>query len=299
MAAPVRLIGLAEHLPVDGEAAVVRPDWMNPAVEGGGSGLEFRTALTLEQLLGRYRQTLIRATYAAQFMVVDCAGNAAPDKGDMPLHQNRFDSDMVPHVDWHHERRGDVTVVAGQSNVLTGMISMPALAEACLWRIDVPGPLHNLKKLYMHMPLREAQGRSVIYAAQTRAYLNMLFMLAHERVDEMEDSPVSEDPEDDRPYVNPEARVAFYEEIRALQEEGDFVWRGQERPREPGRTTAIFLSRMLCHCKGWSEKLRSGRKWRVALIPGDDEKRRIDDRLSGLRHDTPDPVTDDWVLGME
>ncbi len=281
---------VAELLPVRGEARVLKPHWMNPAVEGGGAGLEFRTDLPVGQLITAHRKLLIACTYAAQFLVVRCpVGEPAvplPWK-QMLLGPQRPEDDMIWHTDRVQRDQGAVTAVVGRSSVRTGIGSKPLVAQAVADRRTVRDEVYALKNSLRALQLyeNERQGKSPLYRDDVSQHLGDVYEGVME------------------PQIGyPLKRIidGFWAHIRAVNAHEDFLWIGEpdEDPDEP----VVFLSRTVYHCKEFTPlhyHPRDGTKRRIDIILSECEREAIDGRFRHLTHAQPDPVETDWLRDIQ
>ncbi len=277
---------VAELLPVSGEARVVKPHWLNPAVEGGGAGLEFRTEQTVEGLLTEHRERLITCAYAAQFLVVRCARGGGPagiPGTHKPLGSNRPETDMFWHTDTV-QREGIVTAVIGRSPERTGIASKPLVAQAVADRRPVRDELYRLKNTHKALSLYEEErmGRSLLSRDAVSQHLGDV----HEDVTSPQIG-----------YALQRIVDQFWEHIRTVNAQCDALWFG-EPDDDADHELAIVLSQNVYHCKEYTPRhyySRDGDKLRIDLPISDEQKRAIISRFKHLVHGEPDPVEFEWL----
>jgi hypothetical protein len=281
---PITLSDVAEALPVQGEAKVIKPHWLNPAVEGGkGSGLEFKTKLTLAQLLGEYRDQIIKCAFAAQFLLVTC--EPGPDDAQWKvktLDHHRPDGDMYWHTDIAQRNDRAITVIDGVSSVKTGVQAKTLAATAIANHRNDPAVFFRHKNSQRAMALVEPErlGLTKLYEDTASQYLGEL----HDHVMEPEVG-----------YALKNTIDQFWRYIQDLQIDSDVFWMGDGSVDPPPK---LILSRNVYHCKQYTPRHdypRDGNKRRIDVYPSAELIASIDTRFAKLTHSKPEPVDADWL----
>lgn len=270
---------VASVLPVEGKAIVVRPDWMNPSMKGGGSGLEFRTKLTLQELVEQYHDLLVASTYAAQFLKVYCVPGSEILEEVVPLDHTRHELDMAWHTDRIHRDNGGITAVYGTSSVPTGVASKPLIAQQYF---DLAQLANRDNPKYEHKCFYNFEGKGEAFVTSDRT--SETFRLLHEIAYEGYSAVYT--PDD------------FWDDIQAINAHSDIVWMGEALPENDGLLPTLFLCRMIYHCKGFTRVhslSRDGDKKRLNIAISPELRTRIDGLYAHQRHNKPDPIQMQWL----